>query len=125
VTMDAEPDAQPPEFDAQLAACFAHEHGAPPMDPFVGRVARRIATARRRRRYLKLAAQVAGVAVLMLCSHWLIETSVIASAKLDSWFAVGLQWLATPLGTSALLACGVGTAAALRRWGRRGRVARP
>ena len=122
---DAEPDAQPPELDAQLATCFHQEHGEPPMDPFVGRVARRIATARRRRRYLKLAAQVAGVAVLMLCSHWLIETSVIASAKLDSWFAVALDWLATPLGTSAALAAGVGAAAALRRRTRRVRVARP
>jgi hypothetical protein len=120
VTMsDADPDAQPPEFDAQLAAHFESEHGEPPMDPFVGGVARRIATARRRRTYLRLAAQVAGVAALMLCSHWLIETSIVASAKLDSWFAVGLKWLATPLGTAALLGCGAVTAVAMRRWGRR------
>ena len=122
---DAEPEAQPPEFDAQLATCFQQEHGEPHMDPFVGAVARRIATARRRRRYLRLAAQIAGVAALILCSHWLIETSVVASAKLDSWFAVGLDWLATPLGTSAVLAAGVGAAAALRRRGRRVRAAPP
>ena len=122
---DADPDAQPPEFDAQLATHFQQAHGEPPMDPFVGSVARRIAAARRRRRYLKLTAQVAGVAALILCSHGLIETSVVASARLDSWFAVGLDWLATPLGTTAVLACGVGTAAALRRRSRRMRVARP
>jgi hypothetical protein len=119
VTMsDAEPDAQLPEFDAQLATCFEQAHCEPPMDPFVGSLARRIAAARGRRRYLTRTAQAAGVAALVLCSHWLIQASAIASAKLDTWFTVGLDWLVTPLGTSTVLACCIGAAAALRRWAR-------
>ena len=88
-----EPDTQPPESDARLAVCFQQANPEPPVDPFVGIVARRIARARRRRRYLERTAQVAGVVALVLCSHWLIEASAIASAKLDTWFAVGLHWL--------------------------------
>jgi hypothetical protein len=112
----AEPDAQPLEPDAELAACFQLAHPEPSVDPFVGIVARRIAQARRRRRYLAGTAQAAGVAALVLCSHWLIQASDIASAKLDSWFAVGLDWLVTPFGTAAVVACCLGVAVALRRW---------
>jgi hypothetical protein len=103
-----------PDADAQLAACFQQARIDPPMDPFVGDIARRIAVVRTRRRYIERAALIAGVAALVLCSHWLIEASVIASAKLDVWFAVGLGWLATPLGTSAVVAGGIATVAALR-----------
>jgi hypothetical protein len=117
-TPHAESDAQPPEFDAQLAACFQQVQRELPVDPFVGMVARRIAQTRRRRRYLERTAQAAGVAAVVLCSHWLIQASDIASTKLDSWFAVGLNWLVTPLGTASVLACCIGAVAALRRWTR-------
>ena len=104
------------DFETELIARFRQEHRHVPDDPFVGATARRIRAARRQRSYIKGALRVAGVAVLVLGSHWLIEASVIASTKLDAWFAVGFDWLVTPLGTIAVLAGVVCVAVAALRW---------
>jgi predicted phage tail protein len=94
----------PDDFETELVARFRQEHRHVPDDPFIGATARRIRAARRRRNFSRHALQVAGVAVLVLGSHWLIEASVIASRNLDAWFADGFDWFVTPLGTIAVLA---------------------
>lgn len=94
----------PDDFESTLVASFRREHQIVPEQPFIGRTIRRIARARRRRSYVNYALQAAGVAALILGSRPLIEASAIVSAKLDAWFAVGIEWLATPLGTVSVLA---------------------
>jgi hypothetical protein len=106
----------PDDFETELAARFRQEHRHVPDDPFVGATARRIRAARQHRSYMKHALQVAGVVVLVLGSHWLIEASVVASRKLDAWFAVGFDWLVTPLGTIAVLAGIICVVVTALRW---------
>jgi hypothetical protein len=108
--------SSPDDFEAELVARFRREHRHVADDPFVGITAQRVRAARRRRRYINRALQVAGVAALVLGSHWLIEASVIASRQLDAWFAVGIDWLVTPVGTVAVLAAVLCTVVAASRW---------
>ncbi len=107
-------NSSPDDFDVALAARFRQELANLPADPFIAVTARRIAAARRRGTYLKHASQATGVLALILGSRWLIAASTIASAKLDAWFITGSNWLATPLGTIAVLVIGIGVLAALR-----------
>jgi hypothetical protein len=92
------------DLDAELLDHFRQPTGSLPHDPFVGLTARRIAAARRFRRYRRQGLWASGVAALVLGSHWLIEGASLASTQLDAWFAVGVEWLLTPLGTMILLA---------------------
>jgi hypothetical protein len=106
----------PDDFETELVARFRQEHRHVPDDPFVGATARRIRRARQRRTYIRHALHVSGVAVLVLGSHWLIEASVVASRKLDAWFAVGFDCLLTPLGTITVLAGIICVAVTALRW---------
>jgi hypothetical protein len=107
------------EIDSRLMASFQDARPELPADPFVGAVAGRIAHVRRRRRYAERLVQIGGVALLILCSHWLIQASTVVSTTLDGWFTVALTWLATPLGTASLVVGGLAVAAALRHLLRR------
>jgi predicted phage tail protein len=96
-------NTSPDDLDAELLAHFRHPSGSLPHDPFVATTARRIAAARRSRRYVRNALQAGAVAALILGSRWLIQAASLASMKLDAWFAAGFDWLLTPLGTTIIL----------------------
>jgi hypothetical protein len=97
-------NTSPDDLDAELLAHFRQPSGSLPHDPFVANAVRRIAAARRSRQYARIALQTGGVAALILGSRWLIAAASLASTKLDAWFAVGFDWLLTPLGTTVILA---------------------
>lgn len=91
------------DLDSEILGHFHREHRVLPSDPFIGVTAERIRAARRRRTLVRNALQITGIAVLVLGANWLIKASAFMSMKLDSWFTVGLQWLAAPLGSVAAL----------------------
>jgi hypothetical protein len=106
----------PDGLDKELLDLFRAPGGSLPHDPFVGSTARRIAAARRSRHYVRHALQAAGIAALILGSRWLNAAASWVSMKLDDWFAVGFQWLLTPLGTLIILLGVLGGVGMALRW---------
>jgi len=97
-------NGSPDDLDTELLAHFRRDRAPRPRDPFVDITARRIDAARRRGRYLRQAGFAAALTLLVLGSRWLIAGVAYVSVKLDAWFAVGVDWLVTPLGTMIIVA---------------------
>lgn len=93
------------DCDRDLRALFDREHSQLPPEPFVNATWARLAKARARARMARRSVQAAALAALALGSPWLIEGSVLLSARLGTLFGVAAGWLSTRAGTVAAVLC--------------------